>query len=317
MSAVKVRKNNVGRAIVRFLIGAIIIAAVVIVLNEVVLKKPDTPILAEATPRPTSELVVPTDQPEPETLQSENPGDDTGLPAENPQPGQLPGTVEGQTGEFGETNTGNEEPIINEFGSEPTPTPEATVEETPEPVVTPDPIPTPGEPTPTPVPASLYAQLNAAAKNEKWKLDKATRIKNGITSWVTGTSENGGSVISLVGWSIGNQEGFNAKTNNTCYVYVTNEKGDRQFYTATKAQGATGIKHTLRNGHNLDYADFTCVIDLTNYPNGTYSLGTANYFIIEMSGKRNKYHFGYTLGDAYVFTVVDGVLTSVGGKETN
>ena len=307
MSAMQVRKNNVGRAIVRFLIGAIIIAAVVIVLNEVVLKKPDTQILAEASPRPTTELVVPTDQPDPEILQPENSDSNVGLPSETPGIDQQPESGEGQTGEDSETNNENGE-LIDEFGSEPT----AAPEETAEPVVTPDPVPDP-EPTPTPVPASLYAQLSAAAKKDNWKLDKATRIKNGITVFETGTSENGGSVISMTGWSIGNLEGFNAKTNNTCYVYVTNEKGDRQFYTTTKAAGATGIKHTLKNGHNLDYADFTCVIDLTNYPNGIYSLGTANYFIIEMSGKKNKYHFGYTLGDAYVFTVSGGNLFSVGG----
>ena len=39
MSALKVRKNNVGRAIIRFLIGAIILAVLVLVFQQMILKK--------------------------------------------------------------------------------------------------------------------------------------------------------------------------------------------------------------------------------------------------------------------------------------
>ena len=306
MSAMNLRKGNAGRAIVRFLIGAIIIAAVVIVLNEFILKKPANP-LAEATPRPTSALIVQggedeltTDTPVNTNSDAASQSGDAQNPDDDYDPDDFVGTDD-------EPAPGGEDGL-GEFGSEPAAT--ETPLPTPEPTPTPDPTPTP-VPTPSPLPASMYSQVSNDAKKAKWMLDKNTRVKNGITQLEILTSENGGSVISFTGWSYGNREGFNGKTNNTCYVYVTNEKGDNLFYTTNKQAGASGVQHTLKNGHNMEHSDFTCVIDVSAYPNGTYTLGSCNHF--KISG--NTFHHGYTFGDAYSFTVVDGIVTSMGGVE--
>ena len=306
MSAFNLRKGNAGRAIVRFLIGAIIIAAVVIVLNEIVLKKPANP-LAEATPRPTSALIVQGGEDELTTDTPVNTGNDTpdqGDGALNPDDDYDPDDF---VGTDDEPAPGGEDGL-DEFGSEPADV--VTPEPTPEPTPTPDPTPTP-VPTPSPLPASMYSQIYSKTKKSDWMLDKNTRVKNGISQHEILTSENGGSVISFTGWSYGNREGFNGKTNNTCYVYVTNDKGDVIFYETKKEPGASGVKHTLKNGYNMEYSNFTCVLDVSAYPNGTYSLGSCNHF--KISG--NTFHHGYTFGDAYTFTVVDGIVTSMGGVE--
>ena len=309
MSAFSLRKNNVGRAVVRFLIGAVIIAAIVIALNELVLKKKDNT-LPDLSPQPSSVLIADqghTDEPTVDSEPADDPADvQTGENAvvsgdETDDPGTEPDGSEDGTGEIDETGDPG---VFGEVTEEP------TAEPTPDP--TPDPTPTP-LPTPTPVPSELYAKRvtsNTVLKTYKWKLDKESRVKHGITELEILTSVSGGSVISFTGWSYGNWEGFNGRENTT-YVYITNEKGERQLYEVTVARGATGITHKLTHGHNMDYADFTCVIDVSAYPSGTYSMGTMNRF--KVSG--NSYSFGYGLGDAYTFTVVDGIVTAMGGVE--
>ena len=242
----------------------------------------------------------------------------TGDPADTQpaEPGNEPDTEPGDEPDFTDAglNGDEDEPGSTDETDDPGMFGEITEEPTPEPTAEPTPEPTPTPlPTPTPVPAEQYAKRvtsNTVLKTYKWKLDKESRVKHGITELEILTSVNGGSVISFTGWSYGNWEGFNGR-DNTTYVYITNEKGERQLYEVTVARGATGITHKLTHGHNMDYADFTCVIDVRSYPSGTYSMGTMNRF--KVSG--NSYSFGYTLGDAYTFTVVDGIVTAMGGVE--
>ena len=58
----------------------------------------------------------------------------------------------------------------------------------------------------------------------------------------------------------------------------------------------------------MEFADFTVVIDLSGYPDGTYSMGSANRFYADGL----TFSFGYTFGDAYTFTLVDGMIVSMG-----
>ena len=77
MSAFSLRKNNVGRAVVRFLIGAVIIAAIVIALNELVLKKKDNT-LPDLSPQPSSVLIADqghTDEPTVDSEPADGPAD--------------------------------------------------------------------------------------------------------------------------------------------------------------------------------------------------------------------------------------------------
>ena len=331
----KVRKNNVFRAILRFVLGAAVIVALILLLNHFVLKDKSDPKPADdyvytpleeqlankdATPAPGVDVT-----PEPEGIDEpqELPGGE--LPGGELPDDELPVEDGGEEGnepyDDGDQNDGFDDGTLMEGDAgdhydEGEPDVEGNVEEDdfgegePEPEATPEPTPAIAA-TPTPVPASLYASGDMkTATKYPWKLDSATRTKHGITELSIGTSERGGSVISMVGFSYGNREGFNGK-NNEAYVYIQNEKNQRRFYKVTTAEGASGITHTLKRGRNMEFADFTCVIDVSGYPNGTYSMGSANRFKADGS----TFSFGYTFGDAYTFTVVDGIITSMGGRE--
>ena len=111
MSAFSLRKNNVGRAVVRFLIGAVIIAAIVIALNELVLKKKDNT-LPDLSPQPSSVLIADqghTDEPTVDSEPADGPADvQTGENAvesgdETDDPGTEPDGSEDGTGEIDET----------------------------------------------------------------------------------------------------------------------------------------------------------------------------------------------------------------------
>lgn len=316
MSAFAVRKNNIGRALVRFLIGAIIIAALVIVINELWLKKDEAKPAADLTVSDTQNY----DQADnPKSLadalnenEEQTASTDVNVPetTEGVLSGDAETDIEGDTGdEEGTFGEGNEFELI-ETVSEPTPTPTLV------------PTPTP-EPTATPIPASMYSQRVTSKKvtGASWKTDKQSRINHGITEIGTLPSENGGHVLSITGWSFGtytiaNSRGWDGK-NNTTYLTVTNEKKQTTYYEVTVSAGATGIEHTTPHGKNMELADFVCNIDVSSYPDGTYTLGSANYFTITHNGTSNKMHHAYTFGDAYKFTVTGGYVTSIGGVENN
>ena len=328
----KVRKNNVFRAILRFVLGAAVIVALILLLNHFVLKDKSDPAPNDYVYTPLEEQLANKDNasapddstvPGGEEEPQEQPGGDLSgdeLPGEEGLEGDV--YEPGADYDDGDQNDGFDDGSLmegdegdpyaddGEPGSEGDEGYEDFGEGEPEPDATPEPTPAIAA-TPTPVPASLYAKGDfKTATKYPWKLDSATRTKHGITELSIGTSERGGSVISMTGFSYGNREGFNGKSNEA-YVFIQNEKNERRFYAVTTAEGASGITHTLKRGKDMEFADFTCVIDVSGYPNGTYSMGSANRFKADGS----TFSFGYTFGDAYTFTVVDGIITSMGGRE--
>ena len=334
MGSNHIRKNNIGRALVRFLIGAIILAALVIVIKEFWLKKDNKPSPTDKTgtneqladnqnkannPTPLGDLDKQendieniTDDQSPADTGDEHTNDDNfdegdeGLTDED----GFDATQDGDETDFGD-DEGDGFDLPDDSVNEPTPTP--TLEPTPTPA-----------PTATPMPANLYAARitdKNIANIKNWKTDKKSRIENGVSDIHTVPGENGGHILSITGWSFGtyllaNSYGWDGNSNTT-YVTVTNEKKQVTFYAVTVSEGITGIEHSTPKGKNMEKADFVCNIDVSAYPDGTYSLGTANYFIIKRNGTNNKFHHAYSLGDAYKFTVVGGYVTSLGGVENN
>lgn len=343
----KVRKNNIGKAIVRFAAGAIVLVAVIVILITVILPKEEPRVLTED---PGSQTADNTIQQDPE----EDPGifaDKSNAPDQtaDPETGSAVGDTASVTGGTNEVLPGDtfaaegeNDPVIDtdpadeaefnypefddadDYDGDEFPSDEftdedfedeigefGTLEEDAEPVYEPDPIVTP-EPAPTPVPVAsetCNSPVSAALKHP-WKSDKATRVKNGVVTFETLTSDKGGSVIKIVGWSFGNWEGFNGK-DNTTYVSVTNEKNETKYYDVQVSEGITGIEHTIKHGRNMGLADFICMIDVSSYPDGVYRLGSANRF----KANGSWYSFAYTFGDDYAITVVGGVITARGGVE--
>ncbi len=172
-------------------------------------------------------------------------------------------------------------------------------------------------PAATAVPQEMYASrvTRKDVTGAKWLTDKQSRINNGITDFLVLPSVNGGNVISMTGWSYAtyttDSKGWDGK-HNTTYLYVTNEKKQVSYYAVTTAAGATGMTHTTAGGKNMDMADFTCIIDVSGYPDGTYSIGSCHHFTITHNNKTNHFHQGYTFGDAYKFTIMNGTITKIG-----
>ncbi|MBQ3761132.1 MAG: hypothetical protein II875_03855 [Clostridia bacterium] len=327
--AFSVRKNNMGRALVRFLIGAIIIAALVIMINEFWLKKSDNP-ADDVTSGVQTAVNSGAETVEGDTTPLDQAGSDetqnTGAQADDN--GTENGENEGDTfgdilsNDGGESTEGTEgtEGIEGTEGSEGTDGgDDFEIAVTPTPTAVPTPTPSPAA---TAVPQEMYASrvTKKDVTGAKWLTDKQTRINNGITDFVVLPSVNSGSVISITGWSYATyntaNRGWDGK-HNTTYLYVTNEKKQVSYYAVTTAAGATGMTHTTTGGKNMDMADFTCIIDVSGYPDGTYSIGSCHHFTITHNSKTNHFHHGYTFGDTYNFTVKDGIVTAVGGIENN
>ena len=172
--------------------------------------------------------------------------------------------------------------------------------------------------TEIPMPSSLYSQRNDSVKvtDASWKTDKQSRINHGITEIRVLPSENSGHVLSITGWSFGtytiaNSRGWDGKSNIT-YLTVTNEKKQTMYYEVMVNAGATGIEHTTPYGKNMELADFVCNIDVSSYPDGTYTLGSANYFRITHNGQNNTMHHAYSFDNDYRFSIRSGYVVSFG-----
>lgn len=289
MAKFSIRKNNVGRAIIRFLIGLLILAVLVWVLFEFVLngsfdlsgQKPDDAVqIGDVIPENDAEgedafAAVPTEE-----------APDTGVLAVSQEE-----TAEPETAETPETTV----------------TPEPTAEPTATPVPTPEPTATPA-PTATPIPAEMFAARYAQYESLKYWGVKKDRIDNGVTRFEIPAS-NGGKLISLTGWGLLTDKGFNgAKAEN--YIMIIDRQQKVRLYQTTRAPGATGMTHNV-DGVNLDQCDFTAMIDVSDFANGDYQIGVAISYV--SNGK--TYRYAYTFGDAYNFTIADGVVSAVNGIE--
>ena len=337
MSKSVVRKNNIAKAVIEFIVGAAVLAGIIFALNEFVLNKKyaedvppvdANPIVMDGEKSETADeneqqpVETADNEPvEPETengFEAENETDVFGMDedafggeddsfAEEENFGEPEGEEPAEFGDvFGEVENGEENA---EPENEPETEPDEPEETEPAEIVN----EIPEADAAAVVPATEYAAVSKAAEGYKnWKLDKDTRVSNGISRFEVLTGENGGSVLSLTGWIYPNDKpGYNANDSQKKYVYVQNEAGQIHFYEVKQDPGASGVTHQIVNGIHMDCSDFSCNINVGGYPSGTYTLGSA----LDFRMKEGRYHFGYTFGEAYTFTVVNGIVTSVGGVE--
>lgn len=129
------------------------------------------------------------------------------------------------------------------------------------------------------------------AKQYPFKLDKEARVYHAITE--VNISNNNRNLLKIAGYSYGNWEGFDG-VNNETWIYFINENDQIVYYPVTICRGCTNIPHTIANGRNMDYADFTCIIDLSDLPDGKYKIGSANRFKVG----NDYFLFGGTFGEA-------------------
>lgn len=288
MSGFGIRRHNAGRAIVRFLIGLLVIAVCVLVLYEFVLNGDFSGLIAR-TPANTKPFVSVTQSPQ-ETNRLE-----IIRGSEKPEPGA-------------ETNapvSAPEDVIIPDVTAEPTAEPTATPEPTAEPTA-----------APTPIPENEFSKLvtdfgkAGTAINETNFKVIAGEVKNGLTAFEV-SAPNEYKVITLTGWGYSDNKRFDG-ANCDIYIIVLNDKGAAVFYEPTMIPGVTGMVHEGL-GKNLEMCEFTATIDVSDLPDGNYQLGVG----VSYKPGSTRYRFAWTFGSAYDFTTVGGVVTAVGGVEVS
>ena len=193
---------------------------------------------------------------------------------------------------------------------EPTPTPESTP--TPEPAptsgeeeappawatasptpATPTPVPTPA---PTPVPTSIPEVLITAGRGldaddlESTPIDDTVRAD--ITSFFVSPADDY-HIIEVEGYAYLEHELYDGD-NSSVYLIVRNPAGELAAYLATSEEGISGVEHQ-GIGKNLAQADFRVYIDVSNYADGTYTLGTLLMCMHQGSEVRVAYRFPDTL----------------------
>ncbi|MBQ3079166.1 MAG: hypothetical protein IJC48_04080 [Clostridia bacterium] len=260
MSGFSVRKDNIGKAIIRFLIGLLMVAVVVLLLYEVVLKGD-----YEMADKPVDGSIAITDQ-----------------TADDP---------------------GNKLQIVKSTQkAEATATPTAT----PTPTPTPEPTPTP---TPTPIPQSAFSIRtadNTLSSIRNWKVD-LSKIDQNLVKFKVHEDH----VLELIGWSYAKDEKFDGE-NCDIYIIVLDAKNKMNVYIPTVEPGVSGNAHEGK-GKNLDKCDFTALVDVSDFADGDYRIGSG---IVYKSGNTTR-RYCYTFGESYDFTVVDGLITAMGGIENS
>lgn len=158
----------------------------------------------------------------------------------------------------------------------PTPTPGATsaapawATASPTPA-TPTPVPTP---TPTPVPTSIPESLISAGRGvdpgdmPSTPIDDT--IRTGITSFFVSPADDY-HIIEVEGYAYLEHVLYDGD-NSSVYLIVRNPAGQLAAYLASTEEGISGVAHQ-GIGQNLALADFRVYIDISNYMDGTYTLG--------------------------------------------
>ena len=166
---------------------------------------------------------------------------------------------------------------------EPTPTPAPTSvpgEETPPPAWA-TASPTPNGPTavptpaPTPVPTSIPSGLIAAGRGIDAGDMPSTPIDDTVRAALTNfyvSPADDYHVVEIEGYAYLEHEFYDGD-NSSVYLIVRNPAGELAAYLTTAEEGVSGVEHQ-GIGQNLGLADFRVYIDVSNYPDGTYTLGT-------------------------------------------
>lgn len=281
MKGFSIRKHNMGKAIIRFLIGLLLVAVCVLLMYELVLKGDfnkndkdvENAIPLSATVQPTPGV-----------------GSDNKLPIIKGS--EKPTVIEDATGS---------EATLSE--------PEAT------PVPTQAPTPTP-TPAPTPIPADklskevrTYGKRAASLKSTGFKTEGG-KLNIGITDFSISAGD-GGKALTLTGWAYATDERFDG-ADCELYIVVLDSQRRTVFYQPTIVPGITGMI-TEDMGKNLDQCEFTAAIDVSWYPKEEYQIGVG----IRYKAGGKDYRYAYTFGNAYNFRIVSGVITAVDGKEVS
>lgn len=327
------RKVSIPSAIVRFLIGMLLIALVVLagyyLLFEADYSRhlinsdgtyastrayvlpadgstlaPETSATATAVPTsPVTEAptqtptATPDGTPDPNATATPEP---TPAPEETPAPSDTPDP------------NATEAPLIIISTLEPTATPEpnATPEPsgtpTPTPVPTPEPTATP-EPTPEPI-GTRIPEASFSSYRTDLKLPKVREGANVGVSRCYASPLNMYQVMQINGWGYIDVDTFNGLTCSTYALITPVGQKDGRVYMCTNRDGASRRIHEPELAQNAYAADFEVTIDTSDFATGEYEL---NLILQFNNGKKNR-TFLCPFETPHRFTIVDGeIITTI------
>lgn len=205
---------------------------------------------------------------------------------------------------------------------DPTPTPEPTPVPTPAPAEETEmpawatPTPTPGasaqagetlDPAlPTPVPTNIPESLIAGGQERTAEQmpDTDERVRMGITSCYV-SAPDGYRIMEIEGYAYAEHSEYDGANSSSYLIVRSASDGRIMAYLTTPVEGVSGIEHQGQ-GSNLAQSDFRVYIDVSEYPDGVYTLGTVLMF--NLSG--GEVRTSCRLPDTINFAVRDGEVIS-------
>lgn len=188
----------------------------------------------------------------------------------------------------------------------------STLEPTPSPIPTASPTPTPGPtaiPTPTPV---VTVEPVGARIPESEISTYRTRVK--LPGAYDGEGLNVGlsrcylsklnyyQVMQVNGWGYIDAEGFDGRQCATFALIRNVDTGDYRVYLCTNLEGCSGRTHNAQYAQDVSNCDFQVTIDTSDFASGDYEFQIILYF--EVNGRKRTYLCPFET--TRTFTVVDG-----------
>ena len=185
---------------------------------------------------------------------------------------------------------------------------EATATPTQAPTPTPEPTAAPTD-APTPEPTALPA--GKAAKPMQKVPDLPTAVSEngaiGITDCYVSQADDSKLMV-LTGYGYVDEETFDADGAKSWLVISQVATGQKLAYELTKAPGVTGLSHAAAVCQNVASSDFEIYLDVSQYPEGIYSLAMVIGYVPE--GEKKVTYRYYTFSGAVSFNIVNGQVVS-------
>lgn len=296
------RKMSISTAIIRFLIGMLLIAIVVFAGFYILFEVDYSRHLmnSDGTYASTRAYVLPPDG-----------------SAITPDPSATAATTAEPTGtptpETTATPEPTAEPLIIITTLEPTPTVEPEPTPTPEPTAEPTSMPTPvPTATPKPTPEPDGTRIPATAFSNYRDDLKVPRVYEGEGVVNVGLSRcfvsklNLYQVMQINGWSYIDSEEFNGLTCTTYALVAPAGKEKGRVYLCTNRDGASRRIHQPELAVNVNASDFEVTIDASDFESGDYELKLILQYEVDGELKAVLCPFAVP----HMFSVVDGEIVS-------
>ena len=299
------RKMSISSALIRFLIGMLLIAAIAFAGYYLLFEVDYSGHLinSDGSYASTRAYVLPADgstaSPEAEVTTPAPTSDPTAEPTATPEP----------TATLAPTET----PLIGIATFEPTATPDATPEAeitaepteaaptatpVPTPVPTPSPVPTP-EPDGTRIPEDSFSSYRDDLKTPRAYEGDALRM--GLSRCYT-SRLNLYQVMQINGWGYFDVPEYDGLTATTYLLVTPVGANEGRIYLCSNREGASRRIHDAEFADNVACADFEVTIDTSSYASGEYQV----QLILQYIAEDENYVYLCPFAEPRTFTVIDG-----------